>query len=151
MLKDRVAEDLKEAMRAKDKVRLRTLRSLRSALMEKEIGERQGGKATLSEDQELQVVQKEAKQRRDAIEQYEDADREDLAAKEREELEVLEEYLPRQLSSSEIREVVQDIIDETGASSMADMGQVMGPAMQRLRGQADGGEVQRIAREALSE
>jgi uncharacterized protein YqeY len=149
-LKNRITDDLKDAMRAKDKARLRTLRSLRSALMEKEIGEREGGEGTLADEQELQVVRKQAKQRCESIEQYEDAGRDDLAQKEREELDVLDEYLPRQLSESEIEDVVDEIIEETGASSMADMGSVMGPAMQRLRGRADGEQVQQVARRKLS-
>ncbi|RMF59367.1 MAG: GatB/YqeY domain-containing protein, partial [Bacteroidetes bacterium] len=87
-LKERLTQDLKDAMRNRDAVRLRTIRSLRAALLEKEIEERSGGEATLTEEQELAVLQKQAKQRRDAIEQYEQAGREDLAEKEREELAV---------------------------------------------------------------
>ena len=150
-LKEKLAEDLKAAMRAKDAVRLRTIRSLRAALMEREIAERQGGEATLTEEQELAVVQKQAKQRRDALEQYEQAGREDLAAKEREELEVLKEYLPRQLGEDEVRAVVARIVAETGAASPRDMGKVMGLAMKELRGKADGRMVQAVARELLSE
>ena len=150
-LKERLAEELKAAMRAKDAVRLRTIRSLRAALMEREIAERHGGEAVLTEEQELAVVQKQAKQRRDAIEQYEQAGREDLAAKEREELEVLKEYLPRQLGEDEVRTVVERIIAETGASSPRDMGKVMGLAMKELRGKADGRMVQAVARRLLSD
>ncbi|WP_456428602.1 GatB/YqeY domain-containing protein [Rhodocaloribacter sp.] len=149
-LKEKLAEDLKAAMRARDAVRLRTIRSLRAALMEREIAERHGGEAVLTEEQELAVVQKQAKQRRDAIEQYEQAGREDLAAKEREELEVLKDYLPRQLDEGEVRTVVQRIIAETDASSPRDMGKVMGLAMKQLRGKADGRMVQAVARELLS-
>ncbi|WP_457653789.1 GatB/YqeY domain-containing protein [Rhodocaloribacter sp.] len=149
-LKERLAEELKAAMRAKDAVRLRTIRSLRAALMEREIAERHGGEAVLTEEQELAVVQKQAKQRRDAIEQYEQAGREDLAAKEREELEVLKDYLPRQLDESEVRTVVERIIAETGASSPREMGKVMGLAMKELRGKADGRMVQAVARALLS-
>lgn len=147
---EKLSEDLKAAMRAKDQVRLRTIRSLRAALMEKEIEERQGGEGSLSEEQELAVVQKQAKQRRDAIDQYEDADRKDLASKEREELDIIEEYLPRQLNDEEIRQAVQEVIDSTGASSRADMGKVMGASMQKLRGRAEGRKVQQIAQELLS-
>lgn len=150
-LKERLAEELKAAMRAKDAVRLRTIRSLRAALMEREIAERHGGEAVLTEEQELAVVQKQAKQRRDALEQYEQAGREDLAAKEREELEVLKEYLPRQLGEDEVRTVVERIIAETGASSPRDMGKVMGLAMKELRGKADGRMVQAVARRLLSD
>lgn len=150
MLKDKLAEDLKSAMRAKDEVRLRTIRSLRAALMEKEIELRKGGEASLSEEQELAVLQKQAKQRRDAIEQYEEAGRQDLSEKERDELDVIEEYLPRQLSDKEIRQVIQDVISSTGAESRADMGKVMGASMARLRGRAEGRKVQQIAQDLLS-
>ena len=150
MLKDQLSEDLKSAMRAKDEVRLRTIRSLRAALMEKEIEDRKGGEGSLNEEQELAVLQKQAKQRRDSIEQFESAGREDLSAKEEEELAVIEEYLPRQLSDDEIRQAVQEVIDSTGASSRADMGKVMGASMQKLRGRAEGRKVQQIAQELLS-
>lgn len=150
MLKDRLAEDLKDAMRAKDEVRLRTIRSLRAALMDKEIGLRKGGEGSLTDEQETAVLQKQAKQRRDAIEQYDDAGREDLSRKEQEELEVIEEYLPRQLSDDEVRSIVQGVIEATGAQSRADMGQVMGASMQKLRGRAEGRKVQQIAQELLS-
>ncbi len=150
MLKEKLSDDLKEAMRAKDAVGLRTIRSLRAALLEKEIEERTGGEARLTEAQELAVVQKQAKQRRDAIAQYEAAGREDLAAKEREELALIETYLPEQLDDAAIRKVVQEIVAAAGATSMRDMGKVMGPAMQRLKGRADGKRVNEIVRELLS-
>ncbi len=150
MLKDKLADDLKSAMRSKDAVRLRTIRALRAALMEKEIELREGGTAVLTEEEELAVLQKQAKQRRDSIEQYEEADREDLRKKEEEELEVIEAYLPRQLGDEEVRDVVRQVIDETGAASKADMGKVMGAAMGKLRGRAEGRTVQRIAIDLLS-
>ncbi len=150
MLKDQLAEDLKAAMRARDDVRRRTLRSLRAALTEAEIAKRTSGTAALDEQEEQVVLQKQAKQRRDAIEQYEEAGREDLAAKERAELEVIEEYLPEKLSDEELRETLQAIIEEVDASSMRDMGKVMGAAMSRLRGRAEGRRVQQHVREMLS-
>lgn len=150
MLKEKLAEDLKSAMRAKDAVRLRTIRALRAALMEKEIEQREGGTATLSEKEELAVLQKQAKQRRDAMEQYDEAGRDDLREKEEEELEIIDEYLPRQLSEDEVREIVRDIVASTGAESKADMGKVMGAAMGKLRGRADGRVVQQVAVELLS-
>ena len=149
-LKDRIASDLKDAMRAQDDVRRRTLRSIRSALMRKEIDEREGGKGTLTEQQELSVLQKEAKQRRESLEQFESAGRDDLAEKEREELAVIEQYLPSRLSEDKLREKIQSIIDDVGASSMADMGAVMGRAMGALRGRADGNRVREIVEELLS-
>ncbi len=147
---DQLPEDLKQAMKAKDRVRLRTIRSLRAALQEKEIKERQGGEAHLSEEQVLAVVQKQAKQRREAIIQYEQAGRDDLVAKEREELEIIEAYLPKQLGDDEIRRVVQEIVTTTGASSLRDMGKVMGAAMEQLKGRADGRRISEIAKALLS-
>ncbi len=149
-LKEQLAEDLKAAMRARDAVHLRTIRSLRAALLEREIALRQGGEAQLNEAEELAVVQKQAKQRQDAIEQYEKAGRTDLAEKERAELEVLKAYLPRQLAEAEVRREVQAILAETGATSLREMGTVMGAAMKKLKGKADGRLVQAIVREALS-
>lgn len=149
---DRLSEDLKEAMRNKDKVRLRTLRSLRSAFQNKEIGDRTDGQdAPLSEQDQLAVLRKQAKQRKEAIEQYEDAGREDLVQKEQEELDVLEEYMPDQLSDAELKEILQEIIDEADAESMADMGSVMGPAMNRLRGRVDGNRVREMVQTLLGE
>lgn len=150
MLKEQLSTDLKEAMRGREEVRLRTIRSLRAALMEREIELRQGGKAELTEDQEIEVVQKQAKQRRDSIVQYAKADRADLKQKEEEELSIIEEYLPKQLEDDEIRAVLREIIEETGAESPGDIGKVMGAAMNRVRGRADGRRVQQLASELLS-
>lgn len=150
-LLNRMTDDLKAAMKAKDKVRLRTLRSLRAALKNKEIEQRQHGEAaSLSEEDQLAIVRKEVKQRKESIEQYESAGRDDLVGKEKEELEVLTEYLPEPLSDEELRDTLEAIIDETGASSMADMGPVMGRAMAELRGRVDGSRVQQMVKALLS-
>lgn len=151
MLNERLSEDLKTAMRGREEVRLRTIRSLRAALVEREIALREGGTAELTEDQEIDVLQKQAKQRRDAIDQYEKADRPDLKQKEMDELSIIEEYLPRQLDDAEIESLLREVIEVTGASSPADMGKVMGAAMERVRGKADGRRVQQIASEILSQ
>jgi uncharacterized protein YqeY len=149
---DRLNEDLKAAMRAKDKVRLRTLRSLRSALKNKEIDQRQGGADTvLSEQDQLAVLRKEVSQRKDSIEQYEAAGRDDLVEKEQAELAVLEEYLPAPMSDDELRSRLEAIVEEVGASSMGDMGPVMGRAMSELRGRVDGSRVQEMVRDLLQE
>ncbi|SHK09011.1 GatB/YqeY domain-containing protein [Rhodothermus profundi] len=150
-LKERLTEDLKAAMRARDEARLRTIRALRAALMEREIAERKGGKATLTPEQELAVLQKEAKRRREAIEQFRAAGRDDLVQKEAEELKIIEEYLPRQLSDDEIREMLAEIIDAVAARSVRDLGRVMKEAMARMRGQADGRRVSELARELLTQ
>jgi len=104
----------------------------------------------LSEEDQLAIVRKEVKQRKESIEQYESAGRDDLAGKEKEELEVLTEYLPEPLSDEELRDTLEAIIDETGASSMADMGPVMGRAMAELRGRVDGSRVQQMVKALLS-
>ena len=150
-LVDRISEDLKDAMRAKDKIRLRTLRSLRSALQNKEIEQRKEGVETiLSEQDELAVLRKQVSQREDSIEQYEDAGREDLVRREREELNVLREYMPEQMGDEDLRNRLESIIEEVGASSMADMGPVMGKAMEQLRGRVDGSRVQAMVQELLA-
>lgn len=149
---DRVKQDLTDAMRAQDDVRRRALRSLRAALANKEIEQRQeGDEGTLSPQEELAVVQKQVKQRRDSIEQYEEAGRDDLVQKEQEEIEVLEDYLPDRLSDEELSERLDAIIDEVGATSMADMGPVMGRAMNELRGRVDGNRVREMVQDRLSE
>ena len=150
MLKEKLQSDLKDAMRAKDAVRLRTIRSLRAALMEREIELRQGGVGELTDDQAMAVLQKAAKQRRDAHAQYVEAGREDLAATEAEELAVLEDYLPKQLGDDELLAAVQAVISKTGATSMKDMGRVMGAAMGAVAGQADGKRVQAVVRQLLA-
>jgi len=149
MISDVLQDHMKDALRSGEKDRLRTIRSLRADLQQAAIAQRESGDE-LSEADELKVLQKAAKQRKDAIAQYEDAGREDLAAKERGELEVIRSYLPEQLSDEALRTRLQDIIDATGASSMQDMGRVMGQAMQQLRGKADGGRISAIVKELLS-
>lgn len=144
-LKERLAHDLKDAMRAKDQTRLLTIRSLLTAITERE---KEGG-GPLSDDDLLAIVQKQAKQRRDAAEQYDDAGRDDLAQKERDELAVLGRYLPEQLSDDEIRRVVHEIVTRSGATSMKDMGRVMGEAMTELKGRADGNRVRQVVQDLL--
>lgn len=149
---ERVKNDLTEAMKAQDDVRRRALRSLRAALANKEIEQREEGTdSTLSEQEELAVVQKQVKQRRDSIEQYEEAGRDDLVEKEREEMDVLEEYLPDRLTDEELAERIDAIIDEVGATSMDDMGAVMGRAMDDLRGRVDGNRVREMVQDALAD
>jgi hypothetical protein len=150
-LKDRLTSDLKNAMRAKDAVRLRTIRSIRAALLQREIDERQGGKAELSEAQELEVLQKQAKQRNDSIEQFRSADRSDLVSKEQEELEIIKKYLPEPLSDLEIKAIILEVVERTGAVGMSDIGKVMGQVMPQVKGKADGRIVQKMVRDLLSQ
>ncbi len=148
-LKDRISDEIKTAMKAKDKLRLETVRGIKKVILEKESTIRADGREALNEDEELAVVMQLAKQRRDSIKQFTDAGREDLADKEAKELEILEEYLPAQMTDAEIEAAVDEAIAQTGASSMRDMGKVMGPVMAKLQGQADGGKVQAIVKSKL--
>jgi uncharacterized protein YqeY len=144
-LQERLARDLKDAMRAKDQTRLLTIRSIRSAIIEKE----KEGTGPLTDDDLQAIVQKQAKQRRDALQQYEDAGRDDLAQKERDELQIIAAYLPEQLSDEDIHRVVHEIVTRTGATSMKDMGRVMGEAMSELKGKADGNRVRVTVQQLL--
>lgn len=149
-LKDKIMADLKQAMKNKDQDKLRVLRSLKSKLLEKEISERKGGEAELSEEQAVEVLMKAAKQRKESIEQFREGGRDDLASSEEEELDIIESYLPEMLSEEEIRDIVRDKIDELGAETMADMGKVMGVLMQELKGKAEGSLVSNVVKEELS-
>ncbi len=148
-LKDRITEDIKTAMKSKDKVRLETVRSIKKLLLEKEVSVRPQGQEALTEAQELEVLAQLAKQRRESIAQYRQAGREDLVAQESQELAIIEEYLPRQLSDEEVAAIIDEIIAQVGASSPKDMGKVMGQAMQQLKGQADGKKVQQLVKAKL--
>ena len=149
-LKDRISEDIKTAMKAKDKIRLETVRSIKKLILEKEVSLRPSGQDTLTETQEMEVLSQLAKQRRDSIEQYRKAKRDDLADREAQELAILEEYLPEQLSDEEITTVVDEIIAQTGVNSIKQMGKVMGPVMEKLKGRADGQKIQAIVKAKLS-
>jgi len=145
-LKERLLQDMKEAMRAKDKVRLSTIRMINSLIKNAEIDKR----GELTDDEIVQLLMKYAKQRREAIEMYEKGGRQDLVEKEKAELAVVESYLPKQLSEEEIRELVKEAIEAVGASSPKDLGKVMQYVMPKVKGRAEGSLVNKIAREELS-
>ncbi len=149
-LKDRVSDEIKTAMKAKDKLRLETVRGIKKVIIEKESEIRGKGREELNEEEELAIVMQLAKQRRDSIQQFTDAGRTELADKEAKELEILAEYLPAQVSDADIEAAVDEAIAQTGATSMRDMGKVMGPVMKKLQGQADGGKVQAIVKAKLA-
>ena len=149
-LKDQITEDIKAAMKAKDKIRLETVRSIKKVLIERESDIRGKGRDALTESEEFDVLVQQAKQRRDSIEQYRQAGRDDLADKEAQELSIIETYLPQQLSEAELGEIIDGIIAQTGARSPKDMGKVMGPAMQQVKGRADGKVVQAMVKAKLS-
>ena len=132
-LKARIQEDVKTAMRAHERERLAALRLISAAIKQKEVDER----VELDDSQVLAVLDKMVKQRRESIEQYEQAGREDLAARERFELELIQGYLPRQLGQDELSELIQRTISELGASSLRDMGPVMNALRGEVQGRAD--------------
>ena len=149
-IKEQIMADLKQAMKDKEQDKLRVLRSLKSKLLEREISERKGGEGELSDEQSIEVLMKAAKQRKESIEQFEKGDRNDLADTEKEELEIINSYLPKMLSEEEVRDIAKEKIDELGAEDMSDMGQVMGVLMQELKGKAEGSVVSKVVKEELS-
>jgi uncharacterized protein len=145
-LKERINEDMKAAMRAKESAKLSAIRLLLAAMKQKEVDER----VTLDDAQVLAIVEKQIKQRKDSISQYETAKRDDLVAAEKFELDILSAYLPAQADGGEIASVIAAAIAETGAKSPADMGKVMGIAKTKLAGRADMGEVSKQIKAKLS-
>jgi uncharacterized protein len=148
--KERITEDIKIAMKAKDKVRLETVRSIKKAVLEKETSVRPDGQKDLTDAEAMEILVQLAKQRRDSIAQYQKANRLDLADLEAQELAILEEYLPQQLSDADVGAVIDALIAKVGATSAKDMGKVMGPAMQELKGKADGQKVQELVKTKLA-
>lgn len=146
---DHISEEIKSAMKAKEKVRLETLRSIKKVLLEKEVSVRPSGQQVLTEEQEMEALMQLAKQRRDAIEQYQSVGRQDLADQEAQELVIIEGFLPQQLTEDEVAQAIDAIIAQVGATSPKDMGKVMGPAMQQLKGKTDGKKVQAIVKAKL--
>ncbi|MFP4687747.1 MAG: GatB/YqeY domain-containing protein [bacterium] len=144
-LKQQIMDDFKIAMKTRDKEKLSTLKMIKSALRNKEID----SGSELDEDEIRALLAKEAKQRKDSIKSFEAGGREKLAEKEKRELEFINSYLPESLGGEELETLVDEIIAETGASSMADMGTVMSTIMPRVRGRADGSDVQQLVREKL--
>jgi uncharacterized protein len=144
-LLEKLTEDMKQAMKNKEKLKLSVIRMVKSSLKNEEINQ---GKE-LSEDQVLALVNRELKQRRDSLHEFEKAGRDDLAETSRQEIEVLLAYLPKQLDETEIRELVQSAIGKVGATSKKDLGKVMGALMPQVRGKADGTMVNQIVQELL--
>jgi uncharacterized protein YqeY len=145
-LKDRVTEDMKAAMRAKDTERLGTIRMITSAIKQREVDER----IELDDAAVIAAMEKMVKQRKDSVSQFEAAGREDLAAIERAEIVVIEKYLPAKLGEAEILAAIDAAIAETGATGPADMGKLMGVLKPRLAGQADMGEVSKLIKQRLA-
>lgn len=146
-LQQKVMEQMKTAMKAKDTVALESLRAIKSALL---LAQTSGSDSELSEDDEVKLVQKLVKQRKDSAAIFTEQGREDLAAPELAQVAVIEQFLPEQLTEQEIEKVVVQTIDATGASGMKDMGKVMGIVSKELAGQADGKTISNIVKSKLA-
>lgn len=147
-LYDQVSNDIKEAMKARDKVRLETLRNIKKVFIEAKTAP--GSNDTLDDADALKILQKLAKQGNESAETYKQQNREDLAAEELAQVKVIEEYLPKPLSEAEIEVAVKALVEQTGASSMKDMGKVMGLASKQLAGRADGKVISTIVKKLLA-
>jgi len=148
-LEQKVMEELKQAMRDKNEAALRTLRAIKAAILIEKTSE--GASDIMTEAAETKMLQKLAKQRRDSLEIFEKQNREDLALKEREELAIIERFLPAQMSQEELTKEVKAIMDQVGAKSPADMGKVMGVASKQLAGKADGKAISETVKQLLSQ
>lgn len=149
MQKKDLQEELKQSMLTRDELKTSVLRMLLSTISYLET-QKGGAGYEATEEDVMASIQKEAKQRRDSIEEFTKAGRQELADKEQKELELLQKYLPEQLSEEEIKKFVEEAISATGASSISDMGKLMGALMPKIKGKADGNLVNKIVREKLS-
>lgn len=148
MLFDQISNDIKEAMKARDKVRLEALRNIKKVFIEAKTAP--GANDTLEDAQALKILQKLAKQGHDSADLYNSQNRLDLAEEEMAQVNVIESYLPKQMSEEEIEAVVKEIIAQTGAQSMKEMGKVMGVASKQLAGKADGKKISEIVKKLLA-
>ena len=146
MLKARIQDDMKAAMKGGDKPRLAVIRLILAAIKQREVDER----IELDDEQVLAVLDKMVKQRRDSIKQYGDAGRDDLVSAEQAEVKIIQEYLPEALSEAEILAIIEQAVSETGAESMQDMGKVMGKVKPQVQGRADMGAVSGLVKRKLS-
>jgi uncharacterized protein YqeY len=146
MLKQRIQDDVKAAMRAKNKARLATLRLITAAIKQREVDER----VELDDTETLAILDKMIKQRRDSVSQYQQAGRNELAEQESAEIAVIQEYLPAGLSEAEILDLIEQAIETTGAAGMQDMGKVMGRLKPQMQGRADMGQVSGLVKQKLT-
>lgn len=145
-LEQRIIQDMKAAMKSKDKVALRSIRAIKAAIM---LQKTDGSGKEMDGEMEIKLVQKMVKQRKDSYDIYIKQGREDLAATEQEEIDVISRYLPEQLDENALKAIVQEIVQELGANGMQDMGKVMGVASKKLAGQADGKTLAAVVRACL--
>ena len=144
-IKDKLQDDLKEAMRQKDTIRKNVVQLIKAGVLQVE----KDNKVTLDDEGVLSVIAKQLKQRRDSLPDYEKSGRDDLIAQLKREMELLMEYLPAQLTKEELTEIVKKAISDTGASTIKDMGKIMAAVMSQTAGRADGKQINLIARELL--
>lgn len=147
-LEEKVMAKMKDAMRAKDEAALRSLRAIKAEILKAKT--EPGSSGTITEMEEVKLVQKLIKQRKDSLEIFEKQSREDLAAKEREEIAVIENFLPEQLTAEELKAAIKQIVEETGAAGPAAMGKMMGVASKQLAGKADGKAIASMVKEVLA-
>lgn len=147
-LEQKIMAEMKPAMLAKDEAALRSLRAVKAAILLAKTAE--GSKGDLSEDDEIKLLQKLVKSRKDSLEIFQQQKRDDLAKKEEEEIAIIEKFLPKQLTPEELKVVIKDIIAQTGASSPADLGKVIGLANKQLAGKAEGKAISLMVKELLS-
>ena len=145
-LKEKITEDLKKSMLAQDAFRTETLRSIRAEILKMD---KSGLDREMNEEEELQLLNKQAKMRKESIDMFKSAERMDLVERETKQLEIINEYLPKQLSREEAEAIVDRVIKEAGAESAKDMGKVMGPVMKELKGKFDGKIIQEIVKSRL--
>jgi uncharacterized protein YqeY len=146
-LKEKINEDLNAAMKEKNPVRVETLRSIRAEILKMD---KSGMNREMTGDEELQLLMRQAKQRKESIEMFQQASRADLVEKEKAQLEIINEYLPKPMTEEEAGVIIEKIIKETGAASEQDIGKIMGAAMKELKGKIDGKIIQEIARKKLT-
>ncbi|QTJ58473.1 hypothetical protein B8A39_05435 [Dolosigranulum pigrum] len=144
---DQLNQDMKAAMKAKDKAKLKTIRMLKASLQNEKLAKQDD----LTEQEELDILAREKKQRLDSLQEFKQAGRDDLVDEVEEELAIVAEYLPEPLSDNEVKEIVQSVIDSVNASGMQDMGKVMGAVMPKVKGRADGNFVSEVVKAKLSE
>ena len=146
-LEERIMQDLKEAMKAKDQAAMRGIRAIKAAIL---LAKTDGSGEALNEEREIKLLQKLVKQRRDSLDIYEKQGREDLATIEREEIEVIERFLPKQMDEAELEAYIKNLIETSGASGMKDMGRIMGAASKELAGKADGKMISGVVKKLLT-
>jgi uncharacterized protein len=144
---DRLTQDMKTAMKARDKEKLSTIRMVKASMQNEAI---KLGKDSLSEEEELTVLSREVKQRNDSLHEFKEAGREDLVEGLEREIEILQVYMPKQLTDEELKQIVEETVQEVGATSKSDMGKVMSAVMPKVKGKVDGSKVNKLVLQQLS-